>query len=108
MRSIVSRVLAAGLMAACGPTAGFAAGEKATAEIKDATGKSLGTAEIVAARGGALIKLKLAGLPPGRMRPFPRDGRLRGRLLGRRRRSTIRSAPSTASSTRTSHGRRLA
>jgi Cu-Zn family superoxide dismutase len=42
-----------------------AAGEKVTGEIKDKDGKSLGTAEIMATSAGALIKLKLAGLPPG-------------------------------------------
>lgn len=65
MRRFMSRGLAVLLMAACGSTTGFAAGEKAAAEIKDQGGKTLGTAEIVAARGGALIKLKLSGLPPG-------------------------------------------
>ena len=42
-----------------------AAGEKASGEIKDKEGKSLGNAEIVATSAGALIKLKLTGLPPG-------------------------------------------
>ncbi len=42
-----------------------AAGDKATGEIKDRDGKSLGTVEIVATSAGALIKLKLTGLPAG-------------------------------------------
>jgi len=64
MRKVWSLALGAALVAS--PAAEvFAAGEKAVAEIKDASGKSLGTAEVVTARGGALIKIKLAGLPPG-------------------------------------------
>jgi superoxide dismutase, Cu-Zn family len=45
--------------------ASWAAGEKASVEVKDRDGKSLGTAEIQATPAGALIKLKLTGLPPG-------------------------------------------
>jgi Cu-Zn family superoxide dismutase len=64
MRKVWSLALGAALVAS--PAAEvFAAGEKAVAEIKDASGKSLGTVEVVTARGGALIKIKLAGLPPG-------------------------------------------
>jgi Cu-Zn family superoxide dismutase len=42
-----------------------AAGEKASAALKDKDGKTLGTAEIVATAAGTLIKFKLTGLPPG-------------------------------------------
>jgi Cu-Zn family superoxide dismutase len=64
MRKVWSLALGAALVA-CPAAQSFAAGEKAVAEIKDASGKSLGKIEVVTARGGALIKIKLAGLPPG-------------------------------------------
>lgn len=57
--------LAAALLFGVAQGPAWAAGEKATAEIKDKDGKSLGKAEIVATSGGALIKLKLTGLAPG-------------------------------------------
>jgi Cu-Zn family superoxide dismutase len=58
-------VLAAALVFGVAQRPASAAGEKATGELKDKDGKSLGTAEIVATSAGALIKLKLTGLPPG-------------------------------------------
>jgi Cu-Zn family superoxide dismutase len=58
--------LALGVALIASPAAqAFAAGEKAAADIKDASGKDLGKVEVLTARGGALIKLKLQGLPPG-------------------------------------------
>ena len=42
-----------------------AAGEKASAEIKDGTGKNLGKIEILGTQAGALLKVKLSGLSPG-------------------------------------------
>jgi superoxide dismutase, Cu-Zn family len=59
--AVVAAALAFGVTQ--GPA--WAAGDKATGEIKDRDGKSLGTAEIVATSAGALIKLKLTGLPAG-------------------------------------------
>ena len=62
MRSCVSGAIA--LAVALGSPA-WAAGQKAGAEIKDRDGKSLGTVEIVGTAAGALVKVKLTGLPPG-------------------------------------------
>lgn len=38
---------------------------KATAELKDTSGKSVGTVEILETPAGALFKIKVSGLPPG-------------------------------------------
>jgi len=56
--------LAAGLLVSASLPV-LAAGEKAAAEMKDATGKSLGKIEILSTNGGALLKIKLSGLAPG-------------------------------------------
>jgi Cu-Zn family superoxide dismutase len=50
---------------ALGPAPAFSAGEKAAAEITDRDGKSLGKVEIVATAAGALMRIKLGGLPAG-------------------------------------------
>ena len=62
MRSCVSGAIA--LAVALGSPA-WAAAQKASAEIKDRGGKSLGAVEIVGTAAGALVKVKLTGLPPG-------------------------------------------
>lgn len=54
---------AAGMSAVAVPA--FATGERANVEVKDAAGKSLGTIVVTDTTGGALIQVKLAGLPPG-------------------------------------------
>ena len=63
--SIAAALVACAAVFSLLPVPAWAAGDKASAEIKDGSGKSLGTAEIQATPAGALIKLKLAGLPPG-------------------------------------------
>lgn len=42
-----------------------AAGERANVEMKDAAGKSLGNIVVTDTTGGALLQVKLTGLPPG-------------------------------------------
>lgn len=63
--SIAAALVACAVVASLPPIPVWAAGEKATSEVKGRDGKSLGTAEIQATPAGALIKLKLTGLPPG-------------------------------------------
>ena len=41
------------------------ANEAAKAELKDSTGKSIGSVEITSVRGGALLRIKASGLTPG-------------------------------------------
>jgi Cu-Zn family superoxide dismutase len=67
MQSWVLGAIAAGAAIVWGGISrpAMAGGEKATAEIKDRDGKSLGTAEIVGTAAGALVKVKLKGLAPG-------------------------------------------
>ena len=43
----------------------YATGERATVDVKDASGKSLGNIVVTDTTGGALIQVKLTGLPPG-------------------------------------------
>lgn len=66
MRSTAGFVRAS-LLAIClaQPFAAHAAGDAAKADIKDASGKSIGSAEIKSVRGGALIRIKASGLTPG-------------------------------------------
>lgn len=61
--------VSAGLLAAAGVGGGtipaLATGERANVEIKDAAGKALGNIVVTDTTGGALIQVKLSGLPPG-------------------------------------------
>lgn len=43
----------------------FASGERASVEVKDKDGKSLGNIVVTETTAGALIQVKLTGLPPG-------------------------------------------
>lgn len=43
----------------------LAVGEKASAELKDRAGKPVGTVKVVQTGAGALIRVKIQGLPPG-------------------------------------------
>lgn len=52
-----------GMLASSAPANAF--GEKVSAELKDKSGASAGSAELVAGSGGVLVRLKLKGLAPG-------------------------------------------
>jgi Cu-Zn family superoxide dismutase len=67
MRRSVLAALTLGLSLSSGFSADPAAatGEKASVELKDRDGKSLGTMNIIGTAAGALLRVKLAGLPPG-------------------------------------------
>jgi Cu-Zn family superoxide dismutase len=56
-------LLASGLTQAPRPSLAF--GERATALLKDRSGKDVGTVSLFEATGGVLIRVKLNGLPPG-------------------------------------------
>ena len=61
---MLSALLTAGVQAA-GVLPAAATGERASIEMKDAAGKVLGTIVVTDTTGGALIQVKLSGLPPG-------------------------------------------
>lgn len=62
IRALSTGLLAASLLAA----PAWAAGERASVEMKDKDGKALGTIIVTeTTAGGALITVKLSGLPPG-------------------------------------------
>lgn len=66
---IIGRLVAACLTGAAvlsvAAPAVLATGERANVEVKDASGKSLGNIVVTDTTGGALIHVKLSGLPPG-------------------------------------------
>jgi superoxide dismutase, Cu-Zn family len=54
------------LFAATGTASGAGEGLKARAELKDAAGKTIGSATLTEEKGGVGIVLKISGLAPGR------------------------------------------
>lgn len=62
---LVAACLAGAAVVSVASVPAFAAGERATVEVKDAAGKSLGNIVITDTTGGALIQVKLSGLTPG-------------------------------------------
>ena len=64
--SVVALMLGAVCLVFSGASSSLHAfGEKATADIKGADGKDLGSVKIVETTAGVLIRAKLKGLPPG-------------------------------------------
>lgn len=62
----IVRAVAVGLLTVgLGVSPVSAMGERANVEMKDASGKSLGNIVVTETTGGALIQVKLTGLPPG-------------------------------------------
>lgn len=65
IRPLVTLAHLALLMAPLASSPAEAMGERATAELKDRGGKSLGTVELVETMAGVLMSVRLKGLPPG-------------------------------------------
>lgn len=61
----VTLLLSVGLVSLAPPHPALAAGEKATAEMKNRDGKDLGSINIVETNSGVLLRIHLKGLPPG-------------------------------------------
>lgn len=61
----VIALLSATAMSGAGPLPQSEAAATAAADVKDAEGKSLGTAELSETPNGVLVTVKLSGVPPG-------------------------------------------
>ena len=75
------------------PTARYVAAQSPVqVELKDASGASVGTAQVTAAKTGVSIALDLKNLPPGEHGdPYPSGGQVRGGARLHDRRRTLQS-----------------